>query len=151
MCNNCKNNGKTFVDFLTLVPGGTAADSSYLLSLTHYTCGGRKLCANGSVFPVKANLDFQAVGAPVSVGDGVFCQEVLCTGQVTYMPYRRGCECNMCPVTDNIYCTMHVPCSSAVSPTITAGTAVAAPTNVKACENVTNAVAVTASFSVATA
>ena len=52
------------MDFLTLVPGGTAADSSYLLSLTHYTCGGRKLCANGSVFPVKANLDFQAVGAP---------------------------------------------------------------------------------------
>ena len=144
MC-DCKNNGKTFVDFLTLVPGGTAANSSYLLSLTHYTCGGRKMRSQLNAFPVTANLAFQPVGTPVSVGNGTFCQEVLCTGQVTYLPYRRGCECT-CPVTDNIFCTLCVPCSSATSPTITAGVAVASPIN----GDFTNSVAMTTSFNVTT-
>ncbi len=34
---NCKNNGKTFVVSLTTIPGGTAANASYLLALDHYT------------------------------------------------------------------------------------------------------------------
>lgn len=147
------NNGKTFVVSLTTVPGGTAANANYLLALDHYTCGNRKLCSQGEVFPVTADLKATAIGAPVDVGNGTFCQEVLISGTCTYMPYRCGCQCQcgVCPVTDNIYCTICVPCSSAVTPTLTIGTSVASPTNVQPCNNVTNCVAITTTLNVTTA
>ena len=147
-CNN--NNGKTFVVSLTTIPGGTAANANYLLALDHYTCGNRKLCTQ-ETFPVTADLKATAMGAPVSVGNGSYCQEVLISGTCTYMPYVCGCNCNVCPRSENIFCTICVPCSSAVSPTLTIGTSVAAPTNVQACCNVTNAIAITTSLNVTTA
>lgn len=150
---NCKN-GTTEVDFLTLVPGGTAANANYQMSVTHYLCGNRKVCANGN-FPVMGKLDYQVMGVPQDLGNGTFCCEVLCTGEVTYMPYRNGdnscgCDCN-CPKTDNVYFTLCVPCSSAAVPTITGGTVVATPTNLRDCCNITNAVALTTSINVTTA
>ena len=36
------NNGKTLVEYLTPVPGGTAANATYLLALDHFTCGNKK-------------------------------------------------------------------------------------------------------------
>lgn len=149
---NCSKNGKTFVVSLTTVPGGTAANASYLLALDHYTCGNKKLCTQ-EVFPVTADLKATAVGLPVDVGNGTFCQEVLVSGTVTYMPYRCGCscQCNVCPVSENIYTTICVPCSSAVTPTLTVGTTVASPTNVVPCENITNCVAITTTLNVTTA
>ena len=147
----CSNSGKTFVDFLTTVPGGTLADGTYQLQLTHYTCGGRKICAgNNAFYPVSANLKFQTVGTPVSVGNGTYCCEVLCTGTVEYMPFVCGCNCNVCPRTENIYCTICVPCSAATVPTITAGEAQATPTNLQPCSNVTNAVSITTTLNVTT-
>lgn len=148
----CKN-GTTDVDFLTLVPGGTAANANYQLSVTHYLCGGRKICANGN-FPVMGKLDYQVLGTPQDLGNGTYCCEVLCTGQVTYMPYRNGdnncgCGCN-CPKNDNVYFTLCVPCENATVPSITGGTVVAVPTNLKDCCNVTNAVALTTSINVTT-
>lgn len=145
---NC-NNGKTFVVSLTTVPGGTAANADYLLQLDHYTCGNRKLCVN-EAFPVTADLKATAMGAPVDVGNGTFCQEVLISGSVTYMPYVCGCNCNVCPRTENVYCTICVPCSSNVTATLTVGTSVASPTNVKPCCSVTNCVAVTTTLNVTT-
>ena len=149
---NCSKNGKTFVVSLTTVPGGTAANASYLLALDHYTCGNKKLCTQ-EVFPVTADLKATAVGQPVDVGNGTFCQEVLVSGTVTYMPYRCGCncQCNVCPVSENIYTTICVPCSSAVTPALTVGTSVASPTNVVPCENITNCVAITTTLNVTTA
>lgn len=146
------NNGKTFVVSLTTIPGGTAANADYLLALDHYTCGGKKLCTQ-EVFPVTADLKATPLGAPVDVGNGSFCQEVLISGSVTYMPYKCGCQCQcgVCPVTENIYCTICVPCSSAVTPKVGIETAVASPTNVQPCSNVTNAIAITTSLNVATA
>ena len=146
---NC-NNGKTLVEYLTPVAGGTAENATYLLALDHFTCGNRKLCTQ-EVFPVTADLKFTPLGQPVSVGNGSYCQEVLCSGTVTYMPYTCGCQCNTCPRTENCYCTFCVPCSSATTPTLTAGTDVASPTNVKPCCNVTNAIAITTTVNVATA
>ena len=146
----CNNNGKTYVVSLTTIPGGTAANASYLLALDHYTCGNRKLCTQES-FPVTADLKATPIGAPVSVGNGSYCQECLVSGNVTYLPYVCGCNCNVCPRTENIYTTICVPCSSAVSPTLTVGTSVAAPTNVRPCCNVTNAIAITTTINVATA
>ena len=146
---NCKN-GTTEVDFLTLVPGGTAADANYLLNMTHYCCGGRKICANG-MYPITANMAYQVQGAPVSLGNDAYCCEVAVTGTVTYMPYRNGegC-CTPCMVTDNIFATLCVPCSSAAVPTVTGGSVVAVPTNVRDCCNTTNAVGLTTSINVAT-
>ena len=146
---NCNNNGKTFVVSLTTIPGGTAANANYLLALDHYTCGNRKLCTQ-EVFPVTADLKATALGLPVNVGNGSYCQEVLISGSVTYMPYQCGCSCNVCPRTENIYCSICVPCSSAASPTLAIGESVAAPTNMQPCSNVTNAIAITTSLNVTT-
>lgn len=146
---SCNQNGKTLVEYLTPVPGGTATDASYLLALDHFTCGNRKLCAQ-EIFPVTADLKFTPLGTPVDIGNGTYCQEVLCSGTVTYMPYVCGCQCGVCPRTENIYCTFCVPCSAATTPTLTAGTAVASPTNVQPCQNVTNAIAITCTVNVAT-
>ena len=145
----CNNNGKTFVVSLTTVPGGTAANANYLLQLDHYTCGNRKLCTQ-EVFPVTADLKATPLGAPVSVGNGIYCQEVLVSGTCTYMPYKCGCQCNVCPRTENIYCTTCVPCSAATTPTLTVGTSVASPTNVQPCCSVTNAIAITTTINVTT-
>ena len=146
---NC-NNGKTFIDFLTTVPGGSVDNSDYQLALTHYTCGNRKLCIN-EVFPITSQLTFTPIGTPSSTGTGNYCIDVLCSGTVTYMPYTCGCSCNRCPLTDNIYCTFCVPCSSDVVPKIASGEVVASPANVRPCCNVTNAISLTTSFNVATA
>lgn len=144
------NNGKTLVEYLTPVAGGTAENATYLLLLDHYTCGNRKLCTQ-EVFPVAADLNAKALGAPVSVGNNAYCQEVLISGTCTYMPYSCGCQCNVCPRTENIYCVICVPCSSAVTPTLTIGTSVASPTDVRPCCNVTNAIAITTTLNVTTA
>ena len=146
---NC-NNGKTIIEYLTPVAGGTAENATYLLALDHFTCGNKKLCIQES-FPVTADLKFTPMGVPVNVGNGSFCQEVLCSGTVTYMPYVCGCSCNVCPRTENIYCVFCVPCSSSAVPTLTAGTSVASPTNVQPCCNVTNAIAITTTLNVASA
>ena len=148
MACNC-NNGKTFVVSLTTIPGGTAADASYLLQLDHYTCGNRKLCTQ-EVFPVTADLKATSLGLPVDVGNGSYCQEVLISGTCTYMPFVCGCQCGVCPRTENIYCTICVPCSAATTPTLAVGTSVASPTNVQPCQNTTNCIAVTTTLNVAT-
>lgn len=152
MACNC-NNGKTFVESLTPYPGGTAANANYQLALDHYTCGNKKLCTQ-ETFPVTADLKATAIGVPVALpvnGTTQYCQEVLITGTCTYMPYRCGCECGVCPVTENIYCTICVPCSSAATPTLTVGTSVAAPTNVRPCKDITNCIAITTVLNVTTA
>lgn len=146
----CNNNGKTIVEYLTPVPGGTAENATYQVALDHFTCGNKKLCTQ-EVFPVTADLKFTPLGSPVYVGNSSYCQEVLCSGTCTYMPFKCGCQCGTCPVTENIYCTFCVPCSSATTPTLTAGTAVAAPTNVQPCCSITNAIAITTTVNVATA
>ena len=145
---NCKN-GRTDVVSLTTIPGGTAANANYLLQLDHFTCGNRKLCTQ-EVFPVTADLKATALGSPVNVGNGSYCQEVLISGTCTYMPYKCGCQCNVCPRTENIYCTICVPCSSAATPTLAIGTSVASPTDVQPCCNVTNAIAITTTLNVTT-
>lgn len=149
----CNYNGQTFVNTCIPAPGSTAADATYVVDLTHYTCGNRKLCANGA-YPVTGDLKYKAVGAPQNVGNDTYVQDVLITGTCTYMPYKQGqncgCGCN-CPVTENVWATVSVPVSSATSPTITAGDVLASPTNLRDCCNITNAVSLVGSFNLATA
>lgn len=148
---NCNNNGKTFVVSLTTVPGGEAANANFLLALDHYTCGNKKVCISGELLPVSSTLQATPIGQPVDVGNSTFCQEVLVSGTVTYMPYRCGCQCQPCAVTENIYTSICVPCSSNVQPKVGIETSVAAPTNVQPCCNVTNCIAITTTINVATA
>lgn len=152
---NCNDNGKTYVNFLTTVAGGTLDNGNFLLDLTHYTCGNRKLCVS-EIFPITSNLTFTVIGTPrfvgnTTAGNNTYCCDVLCSGTVTYMPYycNRNC-CNVCPVTDNIYFSFPVPCSSTTVPTVTAGDVVASPANVRACCNVTNAISLSTSLNVST-
>ena len=147
-------NGQTYVNTCIPVPGATAADASYVVDLTHYTGGNRKLCANGA-YPVTGDLKYKAVGTPQQVGEGAWVQDILITGTCTYMPYRQGqdrcgCGCN-CPVTENIWATVSVPVASATAPTVTAGDVIASPTNLRDCCSVTNAVSLVGSFNLATA
>lgn len=150
-CNNY--NGQTFVNTLIPAPGATAADATYVVDLTHYTCGNRKICANGA-YPVTADLSYRLSGAPQAVGNDTYVQDVLITGTCTYMPYRNGqscgCGCN-CPVTENIWATVSIPLSAATAPTLTAGQTIASPTNLRDCCSITNAVSLVGSFNVATA
>lgn len=151
---NCNYNGRTFLNSILPVPGATAADATYVVDLTHYTCGNRKICANGA-YPVSAQLAYQAQGAPRAVGNDAYVLDVLITGTCTYMPYRNGqnqcgCGCN-CPITENVWAVVSVPVASATAPTITAGTVLAAPTNMRDCCSITNAVSLVGSFNLATA
>ena len=114
---NCNKNGKTLVEYLTPVPGGTAANATYQLGLDHFTCGNKKLCVSDA-YLVSADVKFTPIGAPVPLpvaSTTPYCQEVQISGTVNYMPYKCGCQCGVCPVTENIYCTVCLPCSSATT------------------------------------
>ena len=82
MACNCKN-GQTFLNSCIPVAGGTAEDSTYMIDMTHYTCGNRKICVNG-FYPPVANLNYQVVGTPQAIGNDVYVCDILITGQVTW-------------------------------------------------------------------
>lgn len=155
MC-KCKN-GSDVQDFLLTVPGGTAADATYLLGLTHYTCGGRKMLVSDAVHPVIAQLDVTPIGTPIDAGNGAFCQECQVAGTVTYKP------CNSCePRTEYVTYQCCLPCSSAVTPKLAIETVVASPKPINyyqsngcgCCQGTypwTNQIAITTSINVVTA
>ena len=151
MACNC-NNGQTYLNSLVPAPGATAESAVYVMDVTHYTCGNKKICINGA-FPMTANLNYQVMGVQ-SVGNETYNCDLLVSGTVTYMPYRQGqncgcgCQCNPCPVTENVWTSLSVPLATADVPAINAGTCVVSPTNVRDCCCVTNAMSITTSFEV---
>ena len=148
----CYNNGQTYVDTCIAAPGSTATEATYVVDLTHYTCGNRKICANGA-YPITGDLNYKALGLPQPVGNDTYVVDVLITGTCTYKPYRNGQSqcgggCN-CPVTENVWATVSVPVTTATAPTIVAGNdVIASPTNMKDCCSITNAVSLVGSFNV---
>ena len=146
----CNSNGQTYVNTCIPASGGTETATTYVLDLTHYNCGNRKVCATGA-FPITADLKYQVIGTPKALGNDVYQCDILVSGTCTYMPYRcgqsnNGCQCNPCPVTDNIWTTVSVPVSSADIPTVTAGVCSCEATNLRDCSNVSNAISITTSF-----
>lgn len=148
---NC-NNGATVLDFLSLVPGGTAANSTYQIGLTQYACGNKRMAVNDTTHPVSAQLAASVVGTPQDLGNGSFCCEVLISGTMTYKPCGC-CEPRVVYVTKQ-FC---VPCSSATAPTVTLGNVLAVPEAITyytgCCANQypgTNKAALTTSLNVAT-
>lgn len=123
-CNcNCKcKNGSDSLDFLTPGPGGTEASATYMIGLTHNTCGGRNLLVNNPTKPVIAQLTATPIGTPVDLGNDMLCQECLIAGTVTY------CPCGACsPQTEYVSMNVYLPCSEATSPTLTIGKVAASP------------------------
>ena len=151
---NCMN-GQTVVNTCIPVAGGTATEATYVFDLTHYTCGNRKICANG-FFPMTADLKYRVIGAPRNVGNNSYVVDILITGTCTYMPYRYGqnncgCGCQPCPVTENIWCTVSVPWGAATLPVVNAGEVLCDPTNLRDCCQITNAMSIVSSFQLAEA
>ena len=160
MACNCKcncRNGQDVLDFLTPAPGGTAADATYIVGLTHNTCGGRNLPVVNPDRPVIANLTATPVGTPINLGNDTYCQECKITGTVTYCPC-----CSCVPQTEYVSKQVCLPCSAATSPTLAIGEAVASPkpvtvyrnTTCGCCQstlNCTKQIAITTSINVTTA
>ena len=148
---NCNVNGKTYVDFLTPAPGGTATSASYNLGLTHYTCGNKKMCINGGEgLPGISALDVQVLGTPRLIGNGQYCCDVRCMCDLTYRQvYQCGCS-NPCLETEKIIATVCVPVSSDTVPTVTANGALVDPVGFSCPSQSTNEVSITVSFTLAT-
>lgn len=148
----CKQNGRTFVNFLTPAPGGTATEASYVLGLSHYTCGNKKMCVNSAEgFPVASGLDVQVLGAPQLLGNGQYCCDVRVICDVTYRQVCGcGCGCqNDCLQTEKVVATVCVPCGE-TTPTATPNGVVANPINVNCGCSSTNEMDVTVSFTLET-
>ena len=144
---SCNSNGLAYVNTCIPVPGATAETATYVIDLTYYLCGNRKLCINGA-YPLVSNLNYTPQKVE-NVGNKSFNCDILISGTVTYMPYVcGGNSCNVCPRTENIWASVSVPVTAVDMPTITAGTCVTSPTNVKDCCSVTNAVSITSSFNI---
>lgn len=151
-CNNGKN-GSDVLDFITLVAGGTAENSTYQIGLTHYTCGCRKVSINDNTHPVIGTLNATVVNEPQDLGNGTYCCEVLLAGTVTYK------QCGCCsPKTDYVSIVRCLPCASDAIPTIKVGEVVCSPEPIpfysgNCCQGSlagTNKIAITTSLNIST-
>jgi len=145
-------NGKTYVNFLTPVPGSTETSASYVLGLTHYTCGNKKMCVNNADgFPIASNLDVQILGAPQQLQDGVYCCNVRCICDLTYeQVYGYGCCPNTCLQTEKVVAVVCVPVTSDTVPTVSASGVTASPANVNCGCSSTNEASLNISFTLET-
>lgn len=150
MACNCKN-GSTEVKFLTPFP---AADpQSYLLQLTHWTCGNKQMCLNNADgLPVISNLSLQQVGEITPLGSDTYCVEVRCVCDLTYQQISGNACCpNYCLQRETCVAAVCVPLTSADAVTLTANGASVMPVRVSCRYNTTNTVSIDVSFSVAQA
>ena len=138
------NNGKTYLNSLVPFPGGTAATTTYLVDLTHYTCGGRRICSL-EAFPVTADLNYK-VQSIESVGKGYYNLNVLATGTVSYMPYNPGCPCGSCPVTEPIYAYLSVPYASDAEAELVPGECECTLNGISCACNTSSSIDITAAF-----
>ena len=139
------NNGKTFLNSLVPYSGG----ESFLINLTHYTCGGRRICSMES-FPVSADLSYK-VQSIEQVGEGLYDLNLLATGTVSFMPYNPGCPCDSCPVTEPIYAYLSVPYTSDTAPTITPGECLCSLNGVNCNCNTSSSIDITSAFTLVAA
>ena len=141
----CNNNGKTFLNSIVPFTGG----ESFLVNLTHYTCGGRRICSLES-FPTTATLSYK-VQSIEQVGEGLYNLNILATGSVSYLPYNPGCPCNSCPVTEPVYASLSVPYTSDTAPTVTAGDCVCSLNGISCACNTSSSINIAAAFTLAAA
>ena len=149
-CNCNYRNGSDTKDFLL----ASETAGVYGIGLTHYTCGNQKMALSDPSRPVICSLDIQTVGAPVDLGNGIYCQEFLLSGTVTY------CPCGSCrPVQEYVTWQDCLLTTSATTPKVALGTVNASPKPVtyylnngcgccRATKPCTNQIAITTSIEV---
>lgn len=145
----CKN-GSTEVNFLTPYPAAAAGADSYLLQLTHYTCGNKQMCLNNADgLPVVSNLTLQQVGAIQSLGNNTYCCDVRCICDLTYQQICGSSCCpNYCLQTEKCVATVCVPVTSDTAVTLTANGASVTPVRISCRCNTTNTVSIDVSFTI---
>ena len=145
----CKN-GATEVNFLTSYPGGTEASASFLLQLTHWTCGNRQMClANGEGLPIVSNLTLQQVGEIQALGNDTYCCDIRCVCDLTYQQISGNSCCpNYCLQTEKCVVTVCVPVLSSDPVTLTPNGASVMPMRISCRCNTTNTVSIDVSFTV---
>lgn len=146
----CNNNGGTRVNFLSLFPNSTATEASYLLQLTHNTCGNKQMCLNNADgLPVVSNLSLQQVGAIRPLNNGTYCCEVRCICDLTYQQICGNCNCpNYCLQTEKCVATVCVPLLADTELQLTPNSAVVTPMRTSCKCNTTNVVSIDVSFTV---
>lgn len=145
----CKN-GSTEVNFLTSYAGRTATEGSYLLQLTHFTCGNKQMCLNNADgLPIVSNLNLQQVGAINNLGNGTYCCDVRCVCDLTYQQIcGNSCCPNYCLQTEKCVATVCVPVQSDAAATLTANGALVTPMRISCRCNTTNVVSIDVSFNI---
>ena len=125
----CRN-GSTSVNFLTPYP--SADPQSYLLQLTHWTCGNKQMCLNnGEGLPIVSNLSIQQVGEIQPLGGDTYCVEVRCVCDLTYQQISGNACCpNYCLQTEKCVATVCVPLTSSDPVTLTANGASVMPVRI---------------------
>ena len=87
-CNcNCKN-GSDVQDFLL----SSETAGVYVLGLTHYTCGNRKMLLADAAHPVISDLQVSPVGQPVDVGNAMYRIAEIGRIAMDYAAYLAGTE-----------------------------------------------------------
>lgn len=144
----CNQNGGTKANFLLPFPAGTAASSSYVLNLTHNTCGNKQMCLdNADGLPIVSNLTLQQVGNIQPLGNGTYFCEVRCVCDLTYQQVcGSGCCPNYCLQTEKCVATVSVPVLADTAITLTPNGAVVTPQKVSCRCNTTNIVSIDISF-----
>ena len=143
-------NGNTEVNFLTPYPSAGTGETSYLLQLTHYTCGNKQMCLNnGDGLPIVSNLSLQQVGEIQVLGNDTYCCEVRCVCDLTYQQISgSGCCPNYCLQTEKCVATVCVPVTSADAVTLTPNGASVMPLRISCRCNTTNTCSIDVSFSI---
>ena len=143
----CKN-GSTEVKFLTSFPGATATTASYLLQLTHFTCGNRHMCLNNAdELPIVSNLSIQQVGPIRTLGGDTYCCDVRCVCDLSYQQISGNACCpNYCIQTEKCVVTLCVPVVSDDAATFTPNGASVTPVRISCRCNTTNTVDIEVSF-----
>lgn len=144
-------NGNTEVNFLTPYPAGDT--QSYLLQLTHWTCGNKQMCLNNADgLPIISNLTLQQVGEIYSFANGTYCCDVRCVCDLTYQQISGNSCCpNFCLQTEKCVVTLCVPVTSDDPVTLTPNGAIVTPQRISCRSNTTNTCSIDVSFSIAQA
>lgn len=146
-------NGKTFVDFLTPVQGSTGESASFVLGLTYYTCGNRKMCVNSAEgYPIASNLDVQVLSAPELIpGSTTYCCNVRCVCDLTYKQVTNNCYCQCdCLQTEKVVAVVCVPVTSDAIPTVASKGVSASAANVNCGCSSTNQASLNVAFTLET-
>lgn len=146
---SCLTSGRTYLNSLVPFPNSSENSASYLANLTHYTCGGRRICSLDS-FPLSADLSYKVLGVE-EVGNGLYNATVLATGTCSFMPYASNVPRGSCPATEPIFAYLSVPVTTADASelSLTAGECACSLNGISCNCNTSSSINISCAFTVA--